>query len=193
MKNDFLRDRPKLRRMIRYAEIIVIAILAVNAALTWRELKILRAAPVILPASWFIVTAGVEKVNRVEAGGSWVSADGTSGNLQTTTIDCLKTRMQCMESSAQVAVNDGGFLENTQTLFDIESWTDTEIITKTIVQSCGSRTLILDIANKLASSVMKASSSPSTTCKQPFVGERTSKLVAGQKAHAAAVNKAKPF
>ena len=42
MKNNFLPDRPQLRRLIRIAEIIVVSILAVYATLTWRELKILR-------------------------------------------------------------------------------------------------------------------------------------------------------
>jgi len=53
MKNDFLKDRTGLRRLIRYAEIVVVVILLVYAAFIYRELKMLRAAPVVLPAYWF--------------------------------------------------------------------------------------------------------------------------------------------
>ena len=193
MKNNILEDRPQLRRMIRYVEIIVVAALLAYAALSWRELKILRAVPVILPASWFIVTAGVDEVQRVEAGGSWVSNDGPSGNLQTTIIDCVKARMQCMESSAQVAVSDGGILENAQTLFEIASWTESEVRTKADAKPCAIRTLIIDIPNKQVRSIAKAGSSPGASCKNAIVGEQTSQLMSGGQAHADAIRKAKPF
>lgn len=193
MKNDFLRDRPALRRMVRYAEIVVVAILVAYAAFTWRELRNLRAAPVVLPAAWFIVTANVDQVSRVEAGGSWVANDGPAANLQTSNINCIKSKMQCMESSAQVTVKDGGLLETTQTLFDIESWTESEVVTKVNFQACGSRRLVLDIVNKQASSVAKGGGANDPSCKNPFSGERTFKLVAGQKVQVEAVNKAKPF
>ena len=193
MKNNLLEDRPQLRRMIRYAEIIVVVALLAYAALSWRELKILRAVPVVLPASWFIVTAGVDEVKRVEAGGSWVSNDGPSGNLQTTILDCVKSKMQCMESSAQVAVSDGGILENAQTLFEIESWTESEVRTKADAKPCAIRTLVIDIPDKQVRSTAKAGSSPGASCKNAIVGEETFKLMAGEQAHADAVRKAKPF
>ncbi|MBL0125653.1 MAG: hypothetical protein IPP88_24320 [Betaproteobacteria bacterium] len=193
MKNDFLHDRPALRKMIRLAEIIVVSVLVIYATLTWRELKILRAAPVVLPAYWFIVTADVDQVNQVQAGGSWVSKDAATGNLQTATIDCVKSRMQCMESSAQVSVNEGGLLETAQTVFDIESWTESEIRTKVAQKPCVSRTLTLDIPNKQVKSVATAGKSPDATCKTAIVGEQTSSLVAGKQAHDDAVRNAKPF
>ncbi len=51
MKNDFLKERPGLRKLIRYAEMNV-TILLIYAALIYRELKMLRAAPVVLLAYW---------------------------------------------------------------------------------------------------------------------------------------------
>ncbi len=193
MKNDFLHDRPALRKMIRFAEVIVVSVLLIYATLTWRELKILRAAPVVLPAYWFIVTADVDQVNQVQAGGSWVSKDAAPGNLQTATIDCVKSRMQCIESSAQVSVNEGGLLETVQTVFDIESWTESEIRTKVAQKPCASRTLTLDIANKQVKSISTAGKSPDASCKTAIIGEQTFNLVNGQQAHADAVRKATPF
>jgi hypothetical protein len=193
MKNDFLHDRPALRKMIRFAEVIAVSVLLIYATLTWRELKILRAAPVALPAYWFIVTADVDQINQVQAGGSWVSKDTSPGNLQTTTIDCVKSRMQCMESSSLVAVNEGGLLENVQTVYDIESWTDNEIRTKVTFKPCATRTLTLDIANKQVKSVATAGKTPDASCKTAIVGEQTFNLVGGQQTHDDAVSKAKPF
>ena len=44
IKSDYLEDRTGLRRLIRYAEIVVLAILLVFAGFIYRELKMLRAA-----------------------------------------------------------------------------------------------------------------------------------------------------
>ena len=77
MKNNFLEHRPGLRRLIRIAEIVVVIILAAYAALTYRELKNLRAVPVILPAYWFYVAAVGDDVQRVQARGSWVSKESS--------------------------------------------------------------------------------------------------------------------
>ena len=192
MKNAILQERPVLRRMIRYAEILVVTVLAVIAALTYRELKNLRAAPVILPAYWFNVATAADQTQRVHARGSWVSKDASPEFLHTTTIECVKTKMQCMESSATVSVKEGGFLETVQTLFDVESWTDTEILTKMDVQPCASRILMLDIANKQAKSVVKGNPTVKS-CKTQADTEQTFKLVAGQQAHAEAVKKGKSF
>ena len=52
MTNDFLKERPGLRKLIRYGEIVVVTMLLIYAALIYRDLKMLRAAPVVLPAYW---------------------------------------------------------------------------------------------------------------------------------------------
>ncbi len=190
MRNNFLEHRPGLRRIIRLAEIVIVLILGTYAVLTYRELKSLRAAPVILPAYWFYVAAVADDVQRVQARGSWVSKDSSPEFLHTTTIECVKAKMQCMESSAVVAVNEGGFLETVQTMFDIESWTDKEIVTKPDNQPCASRTLSLDIAGKQAKSVVM-NKPGQKTCKPAPAGEQVFKLVAGSQSRGASATKEK--
>ena len=190
MKNRIFDNRPGLRKIIRAAEIVVVLILGVYAAMTYRELRSLRASPVILPAYWFYVAVTGEEVQRVQARGSWLSKNSAPEFLHTTTIECVKAKMQCMESSAVVAVNEGGFLETVQTLFDIESWTDKEIITKTDTQPCASRTLLLDIVNKQAQSTV-VNTPTGKTCKPAPAGEQIFRLVAGHQAVAGSAAKDK--
>ncbi|MCY7388568.1 MAG: hypothetical protein LH481_10970, partial [Burkholderiales bacterium] len=159
-------------------EIVVVAVLLIYAGFIYREVKMLRAAPVVLPAYWFNAASDGGQVQRVQARGSWVTKDASPEFLHTTAIECVKVKMQCMESSAVVAVNDGRFLESIQTLYDIESWTDTEIHTKTDVQPCANRTLTLDIANKQAKNVVL--NKPGTpSCKSTSAEEQTFNLVTG--------------
>lgn len=191
MKNNFLKDRPGLRKTIRIAEIVTVSILLVYTAITYRQLQLLRAAPVVLPAYWFNVASAPDKIQRMQARGSWVSKDSTPEFLHTTTIDCVQSRMQCVESSAVVAVNEGGFLESVQTIFDIESWTDNEIRTKTDLQPCAHRTLIFDLVNKQAQSVVVGKPA-AKSCKTAVAGEQIFNLVTGQHARAEAIKKAKP-
>ena len=190
MKNDFLKGRPGLRKLIRYAEIFVVTILLIYAALIYRELKMLRAAPVVLPAYWFNAATELGQVQRVQARGSWVAREASPEFLHTTTIECIKAKMQCMESSAVVAVNDGRFLESIQTLYDIESWTETGILTKTDVQPCATRTLSLDIANKQAKNVV-VNKPTGASCKSTGTEEQTFNLVTGFQAKTDAARKAK--
>ena len=190
MKNRILENRPGLRKIIRAAEIVVVLILGVYAAMTYRELKNLRASPVILPAYWFYVATTLDQVQRVQARGSWVSKNSSPEFMHTTTIECVKAKMQCMESSAVVAVNEGGFLETVQTLFDIESWTDKEIITKTDTQPCATRTLLLDIVNKQAQSTV-VNNPAAKTCKPAPAGEQIFRLVAGHQSVAGSTGKDK--
>lgn len=190
MKNDFLKGRPGLRKLIRYVEIFVVAILLIYAALIYRELKMLRAAPVVLPAYWFNAATEFGQVQRVQARGSWVAKEASPEFLHTTTIECIKAKMQCMESSAVVAVNDGRFLESIHTLYEIESWTETEIHTKTDVQPCTTRTLSLDIANKQAKNVV-VNRPTAATCKTGIPDEQTFNLVTGFQANAGAARKSK--
>ena len=190
MKNRVLENRPGLRKIIRAAEILVVLILGVYALMTYRELKSLRASPVILPAYWFYVAVNGEKVQRVQARGSWMSKDSSPEFMHTTTIECVKAKMQCMESSAVVAVNEGGFLETVQTLFDIESWTDKEIVTKPDRQRCATRSLLLDIANRQAQSTV-VNTPTAKTCKPAPAGEQIFKLVDGHQSVAGSPGKDK--
>jgi len=185
MKNDFLKHRPRLRRVIRYIEIIVVVSLLGYGALMYRELRALRASPVVLPAYWFNVVSNAGQIQSVQARGSWSSKVASPDVMHTTAIECFKARMQCMESSAVVAVNDGRYLESIQTIFDVDTWTDTEIRTKADVQPCSSRTLVLDIANKLAKSVVM-NKADEASCKGTAGVEQTLNLVAGFQVNAEA-------
>ena len=188
MKNNFLKDQPRLRKIIRYTEVFVVLILLVFAVLTYRELKKLRAVPVILPSYWFNAATGSDLTSRVQARGSWVTKDAAPEFLHTTTIECIKSKMQCLESSAVVSVSEGGFMESIQTVFDVETWTDTEIKTKLDVQPCASRVMTLDIANKQAQSVVTPSTA-NKSCKSIAAGEQTFKLVTGPAAVAASIGR----
>lgn len=190
MNNNFLKHRPQIRKVIRYSEIFVVAILLVFAVRTYYELKKLRAVPVILPSYWFNAATVADQTSRVQARGSWVTKQASPEFLHTTTIDCIRSKMQCVESSAMVSVAEGGFLESIQTVFEVDTWTDSEIVTRPDVQPCATRILTLDIVNKQAQSV----SSPVTTnksCKQSAAGEQVFKLVTGPAARAGATEKTK--
>ena len=93
-------------------------------------------------------------------------------------------------TSAVVAVNDGRFLESIQTLYDIESWTESEIRTRTDAQPCSTRTLSMDIANKQAKNVV-VNKPASGSCKSSGSEEQTFNLVTGFQANADAARKAK--
>jgi hypothetical protein len=190
MKNDFLKEHPGLRRLIRYAEIAVVTMLLGYGAFIYRELKLLRAAPVVLPAYWFNIATTAGQVERVQARGSWVSKDASPEFLHTTAIECVKSKMQCMESSAVVAVNDGRFLEALQTMFDVESWTENEVVTKRDKQPCASRTLTLDLTNKLARSAV-VNNQTDAACKAGTPAEQTFELVTGPHAYASMGKKSK--
>jgi len=187
MKNNFLKDRPELRKMIRIAEIVVVTVLAAYAAFIYRELKILRAAPVILPSYWFNVTSGLDQaqVERVLARGTWVSKGVPPATLHTSTIECVKARMQCMESSSVVALTEGGLLESMPTLFDVETWSESQILTKADVQPCAIRTLVLDIVHRQAQNVVTPKPG-NKSCRTDVIGEQVFKLESGQNSRAAA-------
>ena len=89
-----------------------------------------------------------------------------------------------------VAVNDGRFLEWIQTLYDIESWTESEIRTRTDAQPCSTRTLSMDIVNKQAKNVV-VNKPASGSCKSAGTEEQTFYLVTGFQANADAARKAK--
>src|SRR5688572_28475383 len=133
-------------RYIRYAEVAVVGLLAVFALMTWLELSALRKSPVVLPSYVFERTAdpagGVTIVSR----GTWVASGGRAEPLQTVTIECRKARMECVESAAGVVFVSGrGLLESKQTIFEVEKWTDAEVVSKPSADRCASRVLIMSV------------------------------------------------
>ena len=179
-------------KIIRYAEIALVSILLAIAMGTYRELKILQAVPVVLPVYWFNVTGETGKVTLLQARGTWVAADGPAEPLQTTVVECNHARMQCIESIAMISPEEKAYLESIQTAFDIERWTDTEVVTKPDIKPCGARSLVFDIVNRQASSIQIAEA-PQPNCKSPLQGNRNLKLVTGPEVRSEALKKAKPY
>ena len=175
-------------RIIRYGYVAVVAVLGTFALLTYQELQRQRSAPVILPRFAFNIVNNPEKASVVQAVGTWYVVDGTppAGDLQTTTIECRKTRLQCVESTAVVSVSEKGFLDSSSTVFEVEQWTDDQIVTKPEKGQCTTRTISMDLVNRLASSVVAAIPDADKCKEQP----RSFKLESGAKARADALDKA---
>ena len=145
--------RFRLWKVIRYVEVLAIGVLAVFALLTYRELAALRKLPVALPHYEFDAADDPQKGSVVRSRGTWIAELGPPEPLQTTTIECRKATMQCLESAATVVfVGERGVLESVQTVFDVEKWTDGEIVSKPTLIKCANRTLILDLTHKRARS-----------------------------------------
>ncbi len=167
-------------RYIRFAEIAIVGVLAVFAFLTWQELAALRKSPVVLPSYVFEPTTDPTHGMSIVSRGTWIASGGRAEPMQTVTIECRKARMECMESAAAVVfIGDRGLLESRQTPFEVEKWTDTEVVTKAFVDRCGSRVLVLDMQNQKTLSRVSASVEKGL-CKE--LPARTLELVAGYRA-----------
>jgi hypothetical protein len=173
----------KLHRMVRIAEVGVIAILGVFAAMTYRELSALRKYPVNLPSYQFEVSGDSDKTRTVSTRGTWITERGTTEELLTTTIECRKARMECIESAARVLFVSGeGLLESNQTGFEVVRWNEAEIVTKPAEGKCATRQLVLDLKEKRALSKVGASEEKGVCRELPA---RTLELVTGYRARAA--------
>jgi hypothetical protein len=189
MKIGSIKFRFRADKAIRFAYVAVVAVLAVFALLTYQELQRLRSAPVILPNYAFYIVNDPEKASVVQALGTWYVAGGPTPTetLQTTTIECTKTRLQCVESTAVVSVNEKGFLDSISTVFEVERWTDDEIVTKPEKGRCTTRIISIDLVKRLASSVIAAIPDAEKCKEQPG----TLKLESGAKARSDALDRAK--
>lgn len=165
---------------IRFAYAAVVAVLAAFAQHTYEELKAQRSVPVILPGYAFYILNNPDKGSAVQAIGTWhVADDSVPANfLQTTTIECRKTGMQCVESTAIVSVPEKGFLDAISAVFEIQRWTDEEIVTKPETRQCTTRIVSLDLVNRWVSSVVTAIPGAEKCKEQPG----TLKLESGVKA-----------
>lgn len=179
----------RLHRLVRYAEILLVGTLAIFALATYRELSLLRQVPVFLPSYVFEVSGGPDTV--VQTRGTWIALEGGPEPLLTTTIECRKARLECVESAAAVVFVSGkGLLESSQTTFEIETWTDHEVVSKPAMGPCSTRTLRLDLAQRRASSRVGASEQTGRCNERPA---RSLHLVAGYKLHAEVLGKARSF
>lgn len=145
---------PSFLRTVRVIEIGIIVALASVAAYTYAELQRIRRMPVYLPSYEF----DAAQPGTVRTRGTWIAVSGPTPPLQTVTIECVKARMECIESAAQVTFVTGrGLLESSQTMFPVESWTDAEIVTKPAVGRCFERALRIDFAARRATATHTAS------------------------------------
>lgn len=170
---------PKLRKYIRYTEATVLIALLGWASITYRELSALRKHPVALPTYDFEVS-GTGDVVKMH--GTWTSEGGIPGSLGTTSIECVKSAMRCVESTAEVIFLSGrGLLESRMAQFDVATWTDDEIVARPYELRCRTRTLVLDLAKKRAHSRSSPNPDVSFCEAQPA---RSYELVAGYAARA---------
>ena len=169
---------PRVHRYVRYAEIVAVAALLLFGLRTYYELTQLRKVPVALPNYEFEMSGGADPVVRTR--GTWTTGSGIPGAPQTTTIECGKFSLRCAESSAAIVFIDGkGLLESRLTEFEIDRWTDKQIVTKPLVDRCTLRTLAIDLTEKHALSRISTNHEDSR-CET--VPDRSYELVAGYKA-----------
>lgn len=178
-----------LHRYLRIGEVAAIVVLGVFAGLTYFELSALRKAPVALPNFQFEDSGGSDDTRFILTRGTWVSESGPPEPLVTTTIECRKARMECVESAASVAFVGGkGLLEAQHTQFAVERWTDAEVLTTSTAGACFSRQLAFDLKEKRARSKVTASEARGLCRELPA---RTLDLVTGYRVREALQRPAK--
>jgi len=172
-----------LHRAIRIGEAAIIVVLAGFGLVTYRELTGLRKLPVSLPSYQFEVGGENDASRIVTTRGTWITDRGTPEQILTTTIECRKARMECIESDARVVFVSGqGLLESNQTTFDVDLWSEAAIVTKPTPGKCATRQLLLDLRQKRATSKVGASEEKGICREQPA---RTLELVTGYRARPA--------
>ena len=168
---------PAVHRYVRYVESAAVDGLLIFGLLTYYELNQLRKVPVALPNYEFEMTGGADPIVRTR--GTWISGGGIPGPIQTTAIDCRKSTMRCSESSAAIVFIGGkGLLESKLTEFEINRWTDRQIVAKPLVERCVMRSLSLDLTEKHALS--RFSTNPEDSRCEP-APDKAYELVAGYK------------
>ena len=171
--------KPLITSYVRLGEIVVVTVLVGFAFFTWRDLDNLRKLPVSLPNYEFEISGPPDPGGTVTTRGTWISTGGIPDRLQTTTIECKKAAMRCVQSGAVIIFLDGkGLLESTQLEFEVDRWNDKEIVTKVASERCVTRVLMLDLAEKRARSRV-TQKRDSSRC--PEGSDRTYELVAGYK------------
>ena len=189
MKTVFNRLSQRQHRHIRATYFIVIVFLIVYALVTYQQLQALRKRPVLLPNYWFQVTATAASGAAIHAQGSWRSTLATDPPqlLQTTTLECYKNKMFCVESTATVSTSEGSFLDVTPTVYDVDHWTDAGLTTKPTTKGCAINTLTVVVADR--SVIFNAALAPGKTeCKD---APRSLKLDSGNASRTVAPSREK--
>ena len=179
MNRALIRFAFRADKALRFAYVAVVVVLAVFALLTYQELQSQRSAPVILPHYAFYILDNPERASVVQALGTWYVAAGSAfaQTQQTSSIECRKAWLQCVESTAVVSVNENRLLDTISTVFEVERWTNEEIVTKPEKGRCTTRIISLDLVKRLANSVIAAIPNAEICKEQP----RTLKLGSGAK------------
>jgi hypothetical protein len=75
--------------------------------------------------------------------------------LQTTDITCVKQWNHCIDANASLDNFNGGplMLASSVSLYEIDSWTDSKIVTKSDEAACVSYVFTLDLINKEVSGI----------------------------------------
>jgi hypothetical protein len=170
----------KMHRAVRIGEVVVILVLGGFAFGTWRELTTLREMPVALPSYQFEQLApSPDGELVVRTRGTWVADKGPPQPLQTATIECRKSRMECVESTAAVVfVGERGLMEASQTVYPVQLWNARQIVSKPTDARCAQRTLVMDLQAQRARSEISASEEDGRCQAAPA---RTLELVTGYK------------
>ena len=172
-----------LHRWVRIAEIGVILVLGGFALMTYRELSELRKYPVSLPSYQFEVAGENDASRVVKTRGTWINEKGAPEQLLTTSIECRKSRMECIESAARVVFVSGqGLLESNQSAYEVVTWTDAAIVSRPLQGNCDTRQLLIDLKDKRAQSRVGASEEKGICQALPA---RTLELVTGYKVRSA--------
>ena len=166
-----------LHTVVRLVEVLAVLVLGVIAFMTYRELESLRKLPVALPSYEFEATGSPP--DHVQTRGTWIPEKGPPEALATTSIECRKAGMQCIESSAVIQFVGGhGLMEASHTSYEIEGWDDKAITTKPVAGRCNERRLTLHLLEKRATAKVSASRDEGKCTAAP---ERALELVAGYK------------
>ena len=83
-----------------------------------------------------------------------------------------------MESTALVAVGEGGILETTPTVYEIGEWTDDSFTSKPAAKKCATRVLTVNLVERIATVLITPEKS-NVNCKE---SARTLKLEGGRDA-----------
>lgn len=158
---------PRVRQFIRIGYVIVLVVLVAYAWMLQRQLRGLRERPVALPAYAFYVVDRPEKASVIQAMGSWVATGASPKNaVQTTSIECKRAKMQCVESISVVAVEERAYLESMPVVYDVAQWDDDELATKPASTSCSDRIIHINFEQRKAD--LRAAASPlAKQCAEP--------------------------
>ena len=156
----FTNLQPEAERFIRVGYLLLMIALAAYAAFIYQQLQALRARPVVLPNYAFYVVDQAEKASVILAIGTWIAASAmpTQQPLQTTTLECKRATMICVESTALVSVQEAAYLEAIPLIYAIDQWTDTELVTKVTPTTCTERVMRINFEQRKA--VLSAAAQP---------------------------------